>query len=78
MQQLKVLYHEVKTDPLLFQVALLAVGGAIQAAHMAYEGLPSLGGQRLTLHSEALASLKGLEVLKKIGISDEGLTSARR
>lgn len=71
------LLHEVKRDPLLFQVASLAVGGAIQAAHIAYEGLPFLGGQRLTLHSEALASLKGLEVLKKIGISDEGLTSAR-
>jgi hypothetical protein len=39
-------------------------------------GRISGGGQRLTLHSEVLASLKGLEVLKKIGISDEGLEGA--
>ena len=29
------------------------------------------------MHAEALASLTGLEVLKKIGISDKGLHDAR-
>ncbi|MBW2038879.1 MAG: hypothetical protein JRI46_04670 [Deltaproteobacteria bacterium] len=37
----------------------------------------SWGGQRLMLYAEALASLKGLEILKVIGIPDEGLADMR-
>jgi acetoin utilization deacetylase AcuC-like enzyme len=50
------LLQEVKRDPLLFQVALLAVGGAMHVAQLACTGIPSFGLIRPPGHHASPAS----------------------
>jgi acetoin utilization deacetylase AcuC-like enzyme len=69
------LLHEVKQDPLLFQVASLAVGGAIQAAQTAYEGIPSFGLIRPPGHHASPGSHWGFCFFNNMAIAVERLLS---
>jgi acetoin utilization deacetylase AcuC-like enzyme len=67
------LLHEVKREPLLFQVASLAVGGAIKAAQIACEGIPSFGLIRPPGHHASPGSHWGFCFFNNMAIAVERL-----
>jgi acetoin utilization deacetylase AcuC-like enzyme len=67
------LLEEVKRDPLLFEVASLAVGGAIQAAQLAWEGVPAFGLVRPPGHHASPASHWGFCFFNNMAIAVEKL-----
>jgi acetoin utilization deacetylase AcuC-like enzyme len=67
------LLDEVKQDPLLFEVASLAVGGAIQAAQLAWEGIPSFGLIRPPGHHASPASHWGFCFFNNMAVAVEKL-----
>lgn len=67
------LLQEVKRDPLLFQVASLAVGGAIQAGQMAYEGIPAFGLIRPPGHHASPGSHWGFCFFNNMAVAVERL-----
>jgi acetoin utilization deacetylase AcuC-like enzyme len=67
------LLEEVKRDPLLFKVASLAVGGAIQAAQLAWEGIPSFGLIRPPGHHASPGSHWGFCFFNNMAIAVEKL-----
>lgn len=67
------LLQEVKRDPLLFQVASLAVGGAIQAGQMAYEGIPAFGLIRPPGHHASPGSHWGFCFFNNMAVAIERL-----
>jgi acetoin utilization deacetylase AcuC-like enzyme len=67
------LLDEVKQDPLLFEVASLAVGGAIQAAQLAWQGIPSFGLIRPPGHHASPASHWGFCFFNNMAIAVEKL-----
>jgi acetoin utilization deacetylase AcuC-like enzyme len=70
------LLHEVKRYELLFRVASFAVGGAILAAQMAYEGIPSFGLVRPPGHHASPESHWGFCFFNNMAIAVERLLSA--
>jgi acetoin utilization deacetylase AcuC-like enzyme len=67
------LLDEVKQDPLLFEVASLAVGGAMQAAQLAWEGIPSFGLIRPPGHHASPGSHWGFCFFNNMAIAVEKL-----
>ena len=67
------LFEEVKRDSLLFEVASLAVGGAIHAAELACEGIPSFGLVRPPGHHASPGSHWGFCFFNNMAIAVERL-----
>jgi acetoin utilization deacetylase AcuC-like enzyme len=67
------LLDEVKRDPLLFKVASLAAGGAIHAAQLAWEGIPSFGLIRPPGHHASPGSHWGFCFFNNMAIAVERL-----
>jgi acetoin utilization deacetylase AcuC-like enzyme len=67
------LLHEVKREPLLLKVALLAVGGAIQTAELACEGIPSFGLIRPPGHHASPESHWGFCFFNNMAVAVEKL-----
>jgi acetoin utilization deacetylase AcuC-like enzyme len=67
------LLEEVKRDPLLFKVASLAAGGAMHAAQLAYEGIPSFGLIRPPGHHASPGSHWGFCFFNNMAIAVERL-----
>jgi acetoin utilization deacetylase AcuC-like enzyme len=67
------LLQEMKREPLLFEVALLAAGGAIQAAQLACEGIPSFGLIRPPGHHASPGSHWGFCFFNNMAIAVEKL-----
>ncbi|UCC66743.1 MAG: histone deacetylase family protein [Deltaproteobacteria bacterium] len=66
-------FQEVKGHTLLFEVASLAVGGAIKAAHLAWEGTPAFGLIRPPGHHASPGSHWGFCFFNNIAIAVEKL-----
>ena len=64
---------EVKQDPLLFEVASLAVGGAMHAAQLAWEGIPSFALIRPPGHHASPGSHWGFCFFNNMAIAVERL-----
>jgi acetoin utilization deacetylase AcuC-like enzyme len=67
------LLEKVKRDPLLFEVASLAVGGAMQAAQLAWEGIPAFGLIRPPGHHASPGSHWGFCFFNNMAIAVEKL-----
>jgi acetoin utilization deacetylase AcuC-like enzyme len=67
------LLKEVKRNPLLFEVAALAVGGAVHAARLAWEGVPSFGLIRPPGHHASPGSHWGFCFFNNMAIAVERL-----
>ena len=67
------LIEEMKRDPLLFKVASLAAGGAIYAAQLASEGIPSFGLIRPPGHRASPGSHWGFCFFNNMAIAVERL-----
>ena len=67
------LLHEVKQEPLLFEVASLAAGGAMHAAQLAWEGMPSFALVRPPGHHASPASHWGFCFFNNMAIAVERL-----
>jgi acetoin utilization deacetylase AcuC-like enzyme len=67
------LLDEVKRDSLLFKVASLAAGGAMQAAQLAWEGIPSFGLIRPPGHHASPGSHWGFCFFNNMAIAVERL-----
>jgi acetoin utilization deacetylase AcuC-like enzyme len=67
------LLEEVKRDPLLFEIASLAVGGAMQAAQLAWEGIPAFGLIRPPGHHASPGSHWGFCFFNNMAIAVERL-----
>jgi acetoin utilization deacetylase AcuC-like enzyme len=67
------LLHAVKQDPLLFEVASLAVGGAMHAAQLAWGGIPSFGLIRPPGHHASPGSHWGFCFFNNMAIAVERL-----
>ena len=67
------LLMEVKQEPLLFEVALLAAGGAVHAAQLAWEGRPSFGLIRPPGHHASPGSHWGFCFFNNMAIAVERL-----
>ncbi|MEJ2068779.1 MAG: histone deacetylase family protein [Deltaproteobacteria bacterium] len=67
------LLDEVKRDPLLFKVASLAAGGAMHAAQLACEGVPSFGLIRPPGHHASPGSHWGFCFFNNMAIAVERL-----
>ena len=67
------LLQEVKRDPLLFEVAALAAGGAMHAAQLAWEGIPSFGLIRPPGHHASPESHWGFCFFNNMAIAVERL-----
>jgi acetoin utilization deacetylase AcuC-like enzyme len=67
------LLDEVKRDPLLFKVASMAAGGAIHAARLACEGVPSFGLIRPPGHHASPGSHWGFCFFNNMAIAVERL-----
>ena len=67
------LLQEVKGDPLLFEVASLAVGGAMHAAQLAWEGMASFGLIRPPGHHASPGSHWGFCFFNNMAIAVEKL-----
>jgi len=67
------LLQKVKRDPLLFEVASLAAGGAVHAAQLAWEGIPSFGLIRPPGHHASPGSHWGFCFFNNMAIAVEKL-----
>jgi acetoin utilization deacetylase AcuC-like enzyme len=67
------LLQEVKREPLLFEVASLAAGGAVHAAQLAWECIPSFGLIRPPGHHASPASHWGFCFFNNMAIAVERL-----
>jgi acetoin utilization deacetylase AcuC-like enzyme len=67
------LLDEVKRDPLLFKVALMSAGGAMHAAQLACEGIPSFGLIRPPGHHASPGSHWGFCFFNNMAIAVERL-----
>jgi acetoin utilization deacetylase AcuC-like enzyme len=67
------LLHAVKEDPLLFEVASLAVGGAVHTAQLAWEGIPSFALIRPPGHHASPGSHWGFCFFNNMAIAVERL-----
>lgn len=69
----RTLFEEVKSNPLLFKVALMAAGGAIHVAQLAYEGIPAFGLIRPPGHRASPGSHWGFCFFNNMAIAVERL-----
>jgi len=70
--------QSVKKDPLVYEVGLLAAGGAIQAAAMAFEGQPSFGLIRPPGHHASPHSCWGFCYFNNVAIAIKKLISEEK
>jgi len=70
--------QDVKGDPLVYEIGLLATGGAIMAAEMAFEGQPSFGLIRPPGHHASPHSCWGFCYFNNIAVAIRRLISEEK
>jgi acetoin utilization deacetylase AcuC-like enzyme len=71
-------YERIKRDPLLYELAMLAAGGAIMAAEKAYDGAPAFAVIRPPGHHASANSCWGFCYFNNLSISLLKLYSEKR